>query len=305
MEFRQVIYFLEISDSGTFQKAATRLRLTQPALSKQIFLLEKELGVTLLERGGRSVRLTHEGERFYQYSIRMKELWEEIQSGFSKENELKGNFSISAGGTVSAWILPQILKKILKKREGLSLSVREGDASETKDAVLKGEVDLGILTGPIAEPSLNVLDFLSDKIYPVAAKDHPIFLKKKIRIEDLKRQSFVFFHPGSALRKAVEKKIKTFTKEFGPNIAMELRSVESVIKSLEAGLGIGFLSEYSINSKLRKIKFEDWNVERKFYLCYRKKSGPGLALLAEEILKSAEQWNSEKENLSHKHRKGG
>ncbi|TGN09241.1 LysR family transcriptional regulator [Leptospira bandrabouensis] len=305
MEFRQVIYFLEISNSGTFQKAATRLRLTQPALSKQIFLLEKELGVTLLERGGRSVRLTHEGERFYQYSIRMKELWEEIQNGFSKENELKGNFSISAGGTVSAWILPQILKKILKKREGLSLSVREGDASETKDAVLKGEVDLGILTGPIAEPSLNVLDFLSDKIYPVAAKDHPIFLKKKIRIEDLKRQSFVFFHPGSALRKAVEKKIKTFTKEFGPNIAMELRSVESVIKSLEAGLGIGFLSEYSINSKLRKIKFEDWNVERKFYLCYRKKSGPGLALLAEEILKSAEQWNSEKENLSHKHRKGG
>lgn len=299
MEFRQVIYFLEISNSGTFQKAATRLRLTQPALSKQIFLLEKELGVTLLERGGRSVRLTHEGERFYQYSIRMKELWEEIQNGFSKENELKGNFSISAGGTVSAWILPQILKKILKKRQGLSLSVREGDASATKDAVMKGDVDLGILTGPIAKPSLNVLEFLSDRIYPVAAKDHPIFLKKKIRIEDLKKQSFVFFHPGSALRKAVEKKIKTFTKEFGPNIAMELRSVESVIKSLEAGLGIGFLSEYSINSKLRKIKFEDWNVERKFYLCYRKKSGPGLALLAEEILKSAEQWNSEKENLSH------
>lgn len=299
MEFRQVIYFLEISNSGTFQKAATRLRLTQPALSKQIFLLEKELGVTLLERGGRSVQLTHEGERFYQYSIRMKELWEEIQNGFSKENELKGNFSISAGGTVSAWILPQILKKILKKRQGLSLSVREGDASETKDAVMKGDVDLGILTGPIAEPSLNVLEFLSDRIYPVAAKDHPIFLKKKIRIEDLKKQSFVFFHPGSALRKAVEKKIKTFTKEFGPNIAMELRSVESVIKSLEAGLGIGFLSEYSINSKLKKIKFEDWNVERKFYLCYRKKSGPGLALLAEEILKSAEQWNSEKENLSH------
>ncbi|TGK84663.1 LysR family transcriptional regulator [Leptospira noumeaensis] len=297
MEFRQILYFLEISDSGTFQKAASRLGLTQPALSRQIFLLEKELGVSVLERGGRSVRLTHEGERFYQYSIRMKELWEEIQIGFSKENELKGNFSISAGGTVSAWILPQILKEILNKRPGLSLSVREGDASETKDAVLKGEVDLGILTGPVAEPSLNVLEFLSDRIFPVAAKDHPIFLKKKIRIEDLKKQSFVFFHPGSALRKAVEKKIKSFSKEFGSNIAMELRSVESVIKSLEAGLGIGFLSEYSISPKLGKIKFEDWNTERKFYLCYRKKSGPGLTMLAEEILKSAEKWKSEKESI--------
>lgn len=298
MEFRQVVYFLEIADSGTFQKAATRLGLTQPALSKQIFLLEKELGVAVLERGGRSVRLTHEGERFYQYSVRMKELWEEIQIGFTKEKELKGNFSISAGGTVSAWILPQILKEILKKRPGLSLSVREGDAKETKDAVLKGEVDLGILTGPISEPNLNVLDFLSDKIFPVAAKDHPIFLKKKIKIEDLKKQSFVFFHPGSALRKAVEKKIKSFSKEFGSNIAMELRSVESVIKSLEAGLGIGFLSEYSINPKLQKIKFAEWNTERKFYLCYRKKSGPALAMLAEEILRAAEKWRAERETLS-------
>ncbi|MCG6141346.1 LysR family transcriptional regulator [Leptospira mtsangambouensis] len=295
MEFRQIVYFLEIANSGTFQKAATRLGLTQPALSKQIFLLEKELGVAVLERGGRSVRLTHEGERFYQYSVRMKELWEEIQIGFTKEKELKGNFSISAGGTVSAWILPQVLKEILKKRPGLSLSVREGDAKETKDAVLKGEVDLGILTGPISEPSLNVLEFLSDRIFPVAAKDHPIFLKKKIKIEDLKKQTFVFFHPGSALRKAVEKKIKSFSKEFGSNIAMELRSVESVIKSLEAGLGIGFLSEYSINPKLQKIKFAEWNTERKFYLCYRKKSGPALAMLAEEILRAAEKWRVERE----------
>ncbi|MCW7494415.1 LysR family transcriptional regulator [Leptospira sp. 2 VSF19] len=295
MEFRQIIYFLEIAESGTFQKAASLLGLTQPALSRQIFLLEKELGVTVLERGGRSVRLTHEGERFYQYSVRMKELWEEIQNGFSKEKELKGNYSISAGGTVSAWILPQILKEILKKRQGLSLSVREGDDRETKDALLKGEVDLGILTGPITEPSLNVLEFLSDQIIPCAAKNHPIFLKKKIRIEDLKKQSFVFFHPGSALRKAVEKKIKSFSKEFASKIAMELRSVESVIKSLEAGLGIGFLSEYAMSSKLKKIKFEDWNAERKFYLCYRKKSGPGLAKLAEEILRASEKWRIEKE----------
>ncbi|TGL19224.1 LysR family transcriptional regulator [Leptospira yanagawae] len=294
MEFRQITYFLAISEVGTFQKAAMRLGLTQPALSRQIYLLEKELGVRVLERGGRTVRLTIEGERFYQYSIRMKELWEEIQNGFSKDNELKGNFSISAGGTVSAWILPQILKEILKTKKGLSLSVREGDAIETKNAVLKGEVDLGILTGPISEPSLNVVEFLSDRIFPCAAKDHPIFLKKKIKIEDLKKHTFVFFHPGSALRKAVEKKIKSFTKEFSSNIAMELRSVESVIKSLEAGLGIGFLSEYSMSPKLKKIKFENWNAERKFYLCYRKKSGPGLTMLVEEILRSAEEWKLEK-----------
>ncbi|TGJ98484.1 LysR family transcriptional regulator [Leptospira langatensis] len=283
MEFRQIRYFLEISEAGTFQRAASRLGLTQPALSRQISLLETELGVRVLERGGKGVRLTHEGEIFYQYSQQMKELWDRMQEDLSGDKELKGHYSISAGGTVSAWILPPILKEILQKRPKLSLSVREGDAQETKDAVLKGEADLGILTGPISEPGLTSLEFLSDRIFPVASKDHPIFSKKKIRAEDLFKESFVLFHPASALRKAVEKKIKSFAKEIRPKIGMELRSVESVIRSLEEGLGIGFLSEYSITPKLRKIQLEDWITERKFYLCYKKKIRSGVSLLAEEI----------------------
>ncbi len=283
MEFRQIRYFLEIADAGTFQKAAGRMGLTQPALSRQISLLEKELGVSVLERGGKEVRLTHEGEIFYEYAKRMKVLTEEMQSGMSGDRELSGHYSISAGGTVAAWILPGILKEILNKRPKLSLSVREGDAQETKEALLEGEVDLGILTGPVLEPGLTSKEFLSDRIFPVAAKDHPIFLKKKIRIEDLLNESFVLFHPASALRRAVEKKIKSFAKEMRPKIGMELRSVESVIKSLEAGLGIGFLSEYTLSPKLKKIPIPDWITERKFYLSYRKKTHPGLVLLAEEI----------------------
>ncbi|PJZ64700.1 LysR family transcriptional regulator [Leptospira wolffii] len=287
MEFRQIRYFLEIAEAGTFQRAAGRLGLTQPALSRQISLLETELGIQVLERGGREVRLTPQGEIFQGYAKRMRSLWEEMQTGLSADPQLGGHFSISTGGTVSAWILPSILKKVLHRRPNLSLSVREGDALETKEALLEGEVDLGILTGPISEPGLISKEFLSDRIHPVASKEHPIFLKKKIRMEDLLKESFVLFHPASAVRRAVEKKIRPYTRELSPRIGMELRSVESVIKSLEAGLGIGFLSEYSLNPKLKKIPIEEWVTERKFYLCYRKKARPGLALLAEELFTAA------------------
>lgn len=284
MEFRQIRYFLEILEAGTYQRAAGRLGLTQPALSRQISLLEAELGAPVLERGGKEVRLTPEGELFRDYAKRMKALWEEMQQSLSGDPDLGGHFSISAGGTVSAWILPKILKKLLDKRPGLSLSVREGDAQETKEALLQGETDLGILTGPVSEPGLTSMEFLADRIFPVAAKEHSIFLKKKIRMQDVLREPFVLFHPASAVRRAVEKKIRPFTKEIQPKIAMELRSVESVIRSIEAGLGIGFLSEYSIGPKLRRIPISEWITERKFYICYRKKSRPGLALLADEIL---------------------
>ncbi|MBM9577809.1 LysR family transcriptional regulator [Leptospira sp. 201903070] len=288
MEFRQIRYFLEIRDAGTFQKAASKLGLTQPALSRQIFLLEKELGSLVFERGPRQIRLTHEGEIFLGYALKMRELWEELKSGMKEPGkELSGEFSISAGGTVSAWILPEILKKIRKEHPDLILSVREGDSLETKEAILLNEVDLGILTGPVNEPGLISREFLTDRIVPVALKTHPIFQKKKQSLKDIKEESFVFFHPASAIRRAVEKRIRSLGKEFRPKIGMELRSVESVIKSVEAGLGIGFLSEYSLSPKLRMISIPELIAERSFFLCHKKSVRPGLSKLAEELVHEA------------------
>ncbi|PJZ53910.1 LysR family transcriptional regulator [Leptospira adleri] len=294
MEFRQIRYFLEIHEAGTFQRAASKLGLTQPALSRQIFLLEKELGSLVFERGPRQIRLTHDGEILLAYAMRMKDLWEELKTGMKEPGkELSGEFSISAGGTVSAWILPEILKKIKKDHPELVLSVREGDSLETKEAILLNEVDLGILTGPVNEPGLISREFLSDRIVPVAPKSHPVFQRKKQTLKDIKEESFVFFHPASAIRKAVEKKIRSLGKEFRPRIGMELRSVESVIKSIEAGLGLGFLSEYSLSSKLRMIPIQELIVERKFFLCHKKSIRPGLSKLAEELVhESRERFGS-------------
>lgn len=180
MEFRQIRYFLEIVKIGTFQRAAEGLGLTQPALSRQMALLEREIGKPLMERGPREISLTHEGEIFLGYADKMNTLWEELKDGMKEPGkELSGTFSISAGGTVSAWILPKILKKIMIDNPGLVLSVREGDAQETKEALLRGEADLGILTGPVAEPGLVEREFLSDRIVAVAAKEHEIFKRKK------------------------------------------------------------------------------------------------------------------------------
>ncbi|PJZ70515.1 LysR family transcriptional regulator [Leptospira perolatii] len=289
MEFRQIRYFLEIWEAGTFQRAAGRMGLSQPALSRQIALLERELGNTLLERGPKEVRLTHEGQTFLEYARRMEELWKELHEAMRKPGkELSGKYSLCAGGTVSAWILPKMIKKILEKHPDLVLSVREGDAQETKELVLNGQADLGILTGPLDEPGLSTEEFLSDRIVPVANKEHPIFKKKKIRFKDINNESFIYFHPGSAIRKAIEKKIKSFKSEFFPKVAMELRSVESVIKAIEAGLGIGFLSEYSLSSKLKVIPIEELVTERKFFLCHKKQPRKGLSLLRELLLSMKE-----------------
>ncbi|TGN18740.1 LysR family transcriptional regulator [Leptospira idonii] len=286
MEFRQVRYFLEIIEKGSFQKAADSLGLTQPALSSQIAILEREFGETILERGPREIKLTYKGEIFRSYAEKMKELWRNCEEDMNRiDSEINGKFSVSAGGTVSAWILPKIIKQILNENPRLSLSVIEGDASETKDLVLSGKADLGILTGPVKDPHLVTKEFLVDEIVPVVSKFHPLSGKTKITEKDVRKEPFIFFHPASAVRIALEKKWRAEKISFDPKILMELRSVESIIKSVEEGLGIGFISRFSVSENLKVLPLQELAAERKFFLCYKKNSRSGLLLLVDAILK--------------------
>jgi len=282
MEFRQIRYFLEITRAGSFQKAAVRLGLTQPALSRQIALLERELGQELLERGPREVRLTPGGELALDYAVRLNDLWREMQDRIAHPaQDLRGEFSISTGGTVAAWVLPEALGRLRVDYPELALRVSEGDAQETREAVLRGDADLGILTGPLQDAALIQKYFFSDRILPVAAKSHPVFQQKRPRLESIAGENFVLFHPASAIRRVVEKKLRGLRSRLKPRAVMELRSVESVIRSIEAGLGIGFLSELSLTDKLRPLPpaFAELESKRDFYFCHRRAGRPGLGLL--------------------------
>jgi DNA-binding transcriptional LysR family regulator len=285
MEFRQLRYFLEIHRAGSFVRAATGIGLTQPALSRQMSLLEREVGQSLLERGGREIRLTPAGETFLGYAVRINDLWQELQDTLKHpDRELSGEYSLSAGGTVAAYVLPDVLKKIRKKYPHLVFRVSEGDAQETREALLRGDADLGFLTGEVSESALIQKPYLTDRIIPVASKRHPLFHKKKKPVlDDLDGEDFVFFHPASAVRRVVEKKLRSLKLNFTPSIVMELRSLQGVIRSIEAGLGIGFISEFCLTNKLRVLPFEELIAERNFYFSYRRHHRPGLNLLIEEL----------------------
>lgn len=291
MEFRQLRYFLEIHRAGSFVRAAAGMGLTQPALSRQMALLERETGQALLERGGREIRLTPAGEVFLDYAVRINDLWLELNDAVKHpDRELAGEYSLSTGGTVAAYILPDVLKKIRKKYPQLVFRVSEGDAQETREALLRGDADLGFLTGEVSESALIQKPYLTDRIIPVAAKNHALFSrKKKLTLRDLDGEDFVFFHPASAVRRVVEKKLRSLKPKFVPQIAMELRSLQGVIRSIEAGLGIGFISEFCLTNKLRTLPFEELIAERKFYFSYRRHHRPGLNLLIEELEKHTNQ----------------
>lgn len=283
MELRQIRYFMEIQSAGTFQKAAVNLGLTQPALSRQIFLLERELKQSLFHRGPRQVKLTFYGEIFYEYSEKILNTWNELNHKF-KENatELKGKYRISAGGTFSALILPDMIRQLNSDFPGLILSITEGDGAEIETSLKQDRVEIGIVSERIKDRDIICHEYSDDTIILAAAKNYSIETNLS-SVHKLKKYPFIYFQKGSAIRKIAD---RTFAgkNKFHPNIIMEFRNIESVKNSIEKGLGIGFISEMYMNSNLKKIKIAGMEIRRKFYICHKKDSEPGIRLLVSKLL---------------------
>ncbi len=91
------------------------------------------------------------------------------------------------------------------------------------------------------------------------------------------------FHPASAIRQTVERKLRGLSPAFRPAVSMELRSVESVIRTVEAGLGVGFLSELSLNSRLKALSVSELIAQRRFFFCYREHHRRGIPALVRAL----------------------
>ena len=285
MDIKQILYFMEIVKKGSYTKAAESLALTQPALSKQIQLLDRELEVSLFDRTGRKISVTTAGEILFQKSVRLYDEYRNVLNTDFNTGKFRGQYIISTGSTIAGWILPEILLNIRKNYNNVSFKVIEGDAVQTRDSLLKGESDIGILSSYIKLPELGKNYFFSDTIVPVISENYFLAEKNPVTIEDLNNIPFVMFHPASSIRQTIQKKISKLKPVFHPEIVMESRSVESVIRSISAGLGAGFLSEISIQKPLVKLPFTDLTIKRDFYFYYRKSRFDGLSWIIEEMSK--------------------
>lgn len=291
MEFRQIRYFLEIVHRGSFVSAASGLGLTQPALSRQISLLERELGVELLDRQGREIRITAAGEQFRERAIELQELWKATRESVRTEDEpLSGEYSISTGGTIAAFLLPTLLKKIKETHPELTFRIYEGDARQTRESLLNGETDLGIITRELETRDLISRPFFTDTLVPVVGLDHPLASRRKMKLSDLREFDFVLFHAGSSIRQTMNRTLRSIDSTFIPRASMELRSLESVLKCVQAGLGVGYVSSLCISdSNLRVLPIPELVSKREFHFHYRSKQRKGLVKfinIIEELTKS-------------------
>jgi len=242
MEFDQLKGFYQVAKLRSFTGAASKLYLTQPAISLQVKALERELGERLFERVGRRITLTSAGEILYQLAEQVVGKLDEIKSVMGEIHRVeRGRFTLGASDTTSLYFIPELIKEFRRAHPNIELVLVNRISQEVVRRVVDCEVDLGIVSLPVTEARLQVVPLLKHPLACVVSADHPLAARKHLRPEDLKGESMVALERGCT----TQKEIDAFLGANGvtPKTVIELGSFEIIKKFVEIGLGIAIMPE--------------------------------------------------------------
>ena len=244
-----------IAEQGSFKKAADVLYVTQPAVSLQIQNLEKQLEITIFDRGGRKALLTEAGQILLDYCQRILNQCDEACKAVEDLNSLQGGtLVIGASQTTGTYLMPRMIGLFRQKYPDVSVQLQVHSTRRTGWSVANGQIDLGIIGGQLPtelESLLDVIPYATDELALVLPAKHKLAKEKELRKEDLYKINFVTLDSKSTTRKVVDKLLKDSGLDIQRlKIEMELNSLEAIKNAVQSGLGAAFLPVISIEKEL-------------------------------------------------------
>ena len=263
MTLDQLTAFRAVARDHNFQKAADSLHLTQPAVSKQIQALERELGERLLDRG-RTTRLTRAGEVLLKYAERVAQTVEAAREELSDLAEHgDGRLSIGASHSIALSLLPSLLETYRSRYPRVTVSITAGHPAEILPRVAAGDFDLGlvILVSRKLHDSLPLSRraFAVTEIVFVASPNHPIVTREAVSIDDLQHVGWILNQDGCQYRGYLEKKFAE--RGLRMKIAVEVMGLEVQKRLAQLGLGVTLLPKPFVAQDLREGKLKRFDVK--------------------------------------------
>ncbi len=245
MEFRQLRYFVTVAEELHFGRAAERLQITQPALSKQIASLEQALAVTLLLRTKRRVQLTHAGEVFFNQARQLlAQADTAIQLTQRTDRGEVGNLAIGFTATATHTVLPQFLCDFRQSYPNVEISLQELATEAQVVALNQNKLDLAFLHPPIDQQILEVHPILEESFVAVLPPKHPLARYKRIPLELFANEPLII-HPREEGPVIYDGFLQVCQNAgFQPKIVQESISLQTRVCLVAAGVGITFTSEH-------------------------------------------------------------
>ena len=253
MNLRQLEMFQAIVEAGSFTKAGEKLYVSQSAISRQIGLLEEELGDRLFMRVSKRVTLTPAGEILIKYSNKLFRDLKDTVLEIAETNELtRGYLRIGGVMSVCTYLLPRVLARYKALHPQVELSVITGSSEKIIQKILTNQVDLGVLTLPVKQPELQSLPAIEEELVVVTHPKHPLARAREVHPKDLAPYRLILFEKGSVTRRVLDKFFEE--TQLVPQIAMEIENVEIIKPLVAIGLGITIIPYQSVIDEVRAGK---------------------------------------------------
>jgi DNA-binding transcriptional LysR family regulator len=248
MELHDLRYFVAVAEELHFHRAAARLQMTQPALSRQIRDLEAELGVVLLQRTQRQVRLTIAGETFLaEVRAILQRLEQAIQTTQRAARGEVGQLKLSFVAPSLRGVLPKIIRAFRDRYPDVEILLSEQRTQEQIEAFRTGQIDLGVLYSPVDDALLQVMPIAKEAWIVALPKYHLLAQKPALVLGDLAQAAFIL-HPRAEGTVFYDQILRLCEQAgFSPNIVQEAGVSQTRVGLVAIGMGITFVPPHFQN----------------------------------------------------------
>jgi DNA-binding transcriptional LysR family regulator len=255
MNIQQLKNFLVLCETLNFREAAEQINIVQPALSRQIQLLENEVGALLFNRNNRAVTLTDAGIFFQKETSRiLHDLDKTISKTAQLHNGEAGEIKITHASSAMNTVVPSFLVKVKHKWPNLKTTAQETSNFRQIEMLLTRESDMGVAPNIVLPPEVNSKILYKENFVLILPQHHPLSKKKLTDLSILKNETFIL--PQLSTGIGYVEAILSICQDFGfkPKVAHESAHSIGVLRLVEAGLGISIEPISSVRGANMKIK---------------------------------------------------
>jgi LysR family nitrogen assimilation transcriptional regulator len=282
VEIRQLRYFLEIADAGSFSKASQVLHIAQPALSNQIMQLEDELGQQLLHRKHSGVEMTEQGRAFYRHAQRiLKELDDLPNIVNQAASDLTGRVAVGLPQSTALRYAVPLLEAVSREHPGIALELFDEISGNLLRGVDSGRLDLAVMVNDRDARLLDAVPLMEEELRFVAAAGRP--LPETVRVIDLAQQTLALPGMHHGVRSLVEDAVRMAGAEL-PSPAIEANSMSIMLWAVESGRACSIMPWGAVSAQLAAGTLQSVplspRLARKVYVCSARQGAPSLAAAA-------------------------
>lgn len=249
MNLHHLRLFAAVVDHGGFTKAAAKLGLSQPAISKSLSELERTLSVHLIDRTGRGARLTPAGRALH---ARARELFGVERLAEQELREIRGlkrgRLRIASTPTIANYLLPPVLGRLHRRRPAVRMTALTGDANSVARLLLESRVDVALSEDPVDHELIEQTPWRDDELLLIASIDHDLLRRDRITPADLRDWQFLVDRSGSSADATVDHALLALGLR--RRRTLRLDGTEAIKQAVASGLGLAFVARAALADQL-------------------------------------------------------